>query len=161
MLAALSENLTATLKQFTAPGVLTDDAVKQGLREVRRVLLEADVSYELTRTFAECVREKAVVTMETAEEDLGVSSEVSSFVLPLDATVNMDGTALYQAVAVMLHRPDLRRSDGAGAAADDRAHGGVVRRADGGRGAGAATGPAPGRPGPAPSLAAVPAGRPG
>jgi len=41
------------------------------------------------------------VTMETAEEDLGISSSVSSFVLPLGATVNMDGTALYQAVAAM------------------------------------------------------------
>lgn len=41
------------------------------------------------------------VTMETAEKELGVSSSVSSFVLPLGATVNMDGTALYQAVAVM------------------------------------------------------------
>jgi Na+/H+-dicarboxylate symporter len=41
------------------------------------------------------------VTMETAEEDLGVSNEVASFVLPLGATINMDGTALYQGVAVM------------------------------------------------------------
>jgi proton glutamate symport protein len=41
------------------------------------------------------------VTMETAEKNLGVSKEVSSFVLPLGATINMDGTALYQAVAVM------------------------------------------------------------
>lgn len=41
------------------------------------------------------------VTMETAQEDLGVSEEVSSFVLPLGATINMDGTALYQGVAVM------------------------------------------------------------
>jgi proton glutamate symport protein len=41
------------------------------------------------------------VTMETAEERLGISKPVSSFVLPLGATVNMDGTALYQAVAVM------------------------------------------------------------
>jgi len=41
------------------------------------------------------------VTMETAEDELGVSNEVSSFVLPLGATINMDGTALYQAVAVM------------------------------------------------------------
>jgi Na+/H+-dicarboxylate symporter len=41
------------------------------------------------------------VTMETAQENLGVSKEVSSFVLPLGATINMDGTALYQAVAVM------------------------------------------------------------
>jgi len=41
------------------------------------------------------------VTMETAEQKLGVSKQVSSFVLPLGATINMDGTALYQAVAVM------------------------------------------------------------
>ena len=41
------------------------------------------------------------VTMETAEEDLGVSNSVASFVLPLGATINMDGTALYQAVATM------------------------------------------------------------
>ncbi|HEX2166044.1 MAG TPA: dicarboxylate/amino acid:cation symporter [Longimicrobiales bacterium] len=41
------------------------------------------------------------VTMETAQEKLGVSRETSSFVLPLGATINMDGTALYQAVAVM------------------------------------------------------------
>ncbi len=41
------------------------------------------------------------VTMEVAEERLGISKQVSSFVLPLGATINMDGTALYQAVAVM------------------------------------------------------------
>lgn len=41
------------------------------------------------------------LTIETAEEKVGVSNEVSSFVLPLGATINMDGTALYQAVAVM------------------------------------------------------------
>ena len=41
------------------------------------------------------------VTMETAEEKIGISKPVSSFVLPLGATINMDGTALYQAVAVM------------------------------------------------------------
>lgn len=39
--------------------------------------------------------------METAEDEVGVSKQVSSFVLPLGATINMDGTALYQAVAVM------------------------------------------------------------
>jgi Na+/H+-dicarboxylate symporter len=41
------------------------------------------------------------VTMETAEEELGVSKGVSSFVLPLGATINMDGTALYQGVATV------------------------------------------------------------
>ncbi len=41
------------------------------------------------------------ITMEVAEEKVGISPEVSSFVLPLGATINMDGTALYQAVATM------------------------------------------------------------
>lgn len=41
------------------------------------------------------------LTIETAEEEVGVSNEVASFVLPLGATINMDGTALYQAVAAM------------------------------------------------------------
>ncbi len=41
------------------------------------------------------------VTMERVEEHLGVDKEVSSFVLPIGATVNMDGTSLYQAVAAV------------------------------------------------------------
>jgi Na+/H+-dicarboxylate symporter len=41
------------------------------------------------------------VTMERCEKNLGVSEEVSSFVLPLGATINMDGTALYQAIAAV------------------------------------------------------------
>ena len=41
------------------------------------------------------------ITMERCEEKLGVSEEVSSFVLPLGATINMDGTAQYQAVAAV------------------------------------------------------------
>ncbi len=41
------------------------------------------------------------VTMECAEENVGVSEEVSSFVLPLGATINMDGTGLYQAIAAV------------------------------------------------------------
>ncbi len=41
------------------------------------------------------------VTMECVENNLKVSHEVSSFVLPIGATVNMDGTSLYQAVAAV------------------------------------------------------------
>ncbi|MGM0484961.1 MAG: dicarboxylate/amino acid:cation symporter, partial [Candidatus Krumholzibacteriota bacterium] len=41
------------------------------------------------------------VTIECCEENLGVSEKVSSFVLPLGATINMDGTALYQGVAAI------------------------------------------------------------
>ncbi|MGB0402712.1 MAG: dicarboxylate/amino acid:cation symporter [Salibacteraceae bacterium] len=51
------------------------------------------------------------VTMECVEDNLGVSKNVSSFVLPIGATVNMDGTSLYQTVAVLflaqLHMVDL------------------------------------------------------
>ncbi|MDN5368452.1 MAG: hypothetical protein PWP05_1167 [Thermovirga sp.] len=41
------------------------------------------------------------VTMKCAEENLGVSKQVYSFTLPLGATINMDGTAIYQGVCVL------------------------------------------------------------
>ncbi len=41
------------------------------------------------------------VTMERVEEHIGVDKEVASFVLPVGATINMDGTSLYQGVAVV------------------------------------------------------------
>ncbi|BDH63020.1 dicarboxylate:amino acid:cation symporter DAACS family protein [Lysinibacillus sp. PLM2] len=41
------------------------------------------------------------ITIKNTEENLGVSKKVSSFVLPLGATINMDGTALYQGVCVL------------------------------------------------------------
>lgn len=51
------------------------------------------------------------VTMESIRKKLGVSKKVTSFVLPIGATVNMDGTSMYQAVAVVamaqLHMVDL------------------------------------------------------
>ena len=55
------------------------------------------------------------VTMECAEQRLGVKEEVSSFVLPIGATINMDGTALYQGVAAVfiaqLYSIDLSIAD--------------------------------------------------
>ena len=55
------------------------------------------------------------VTMERCEEKLGVSEEVASFVLPLGATINMDGTALYQAVAAVFIAQALGMGLGLGA----------------------------------------------
>jgi len=55
------------------------------------------------------------VTMESCEKNLGVSEEVSSFVLPLGATINMDGTALYQAVAAVFIAQTLGMQLGIGA----------------------------------------------
>ncbi len=44
MFSALSEKLTGVLRNLSTRGVLTEEQVKEGLREIRRVLLEADVS---------------------------------------------------------------------------------------------------------------------
>ncbi len=41
------------------------------------------------------------LTMESVENEAGVSNKVTSFVLPLGATINMDGTALYECIAAM------------------------------------------------------------
>ena len=60
MFDELSAKLTAALSKLTGRGVLTEEAVKDGLREIRRVLLEADVSFDLTREFLERVEQKAV-----------------------------------------------------------------------------------------------------
>lgn len=41
------------------------------------------------------------LNMETTERDLGISKEITSFVLPVGTTINMDGTSCYQAIAVV------------------------------------------------------------
>jgi signal recognition particle subunit SRP54 len=60
MFAGLSDRLSTTLRSLAGRGVLTEDAVREGLREIRRVLLEADVGYEIARDFTERVRARAV-----------------------------------------------------------------------------------------------------
>ena len=47
MFTALSERLTAALKRLTGRGVLSEQDVTEALREIRRHLLEADVSFEV------------------------------------------------------------------------------------------------------------------
>jgi signal recognition particle subunit SRP54 len=60
MFTALSERLTAALKRLTGRGVLSEQDVTEALREIRRYLLEADVSFEVTTGFVERVRERAI-----------------------------------------------------------------------------------------------------
>src|SRR6266516_4841778 len=60
MFTALSERLTATLKRLTGRGVLSEQDVTEALREIRRHLLEADVSFEVSSDLVERVRERAV-----------------------------------------------------------------------------------------------------
>src|SRR3989475_5063168 len=64
MFTALSERLTAAVKRLTGRGVLSEQDVTEALREIRRHLLEADVSFEVTRGFVERVRERAVGALE-------------------------------------------------------------------------------------------------
>jgi signal recognition particle subunit SRP54 len=60
MFDELTEKLEATFARLRGRGVLTEADIKEGLREVRRVLLEADVNFALTRQFLERVEQKAV-----------------------------------------------------------------------------------------------------
>ena len=60
MFSELSEKLEATFARLRGRGVLSEADVKEGLREIRRVLLEADVNFGLTREFLERVEKKAV-----------------------------------------------------------------------------------------------------
>src|SRR6478609_6473376 len=60
MFDELSEKLEATFARLRGRGVLTEADIKEGLREVRRVLLEADVNFALTREFLERVEKRAV-----------------------------------------------------------------------------------------------------
>jgi len=67
------------------------------LRQFFRGIVQAQLVAFSTRSSAAALP----VTMKSARSNLGISEEVASFVLPLGATVNMDGTALYQAVAAV------------------------------------------------------------
>ena len=63
MFTALASQLAAVLKRVTGRGVLSEQDVSEALREIRRHLLEADVSFEVTQGFVELVRERAVAAI--------------------------------------------------------------------------------------------------
>ncbi len=60
MFEELSEKLDGVLGRFKQRGVLTEPMIREGLREIRRVLLEADVNYKLTRDFLSRVEERTL-----------------------------------------------------------------------------------------------------
>ncbi|MHC4959312.1 MAG: signal recognition particle protein [Planctomycetota bacterium] len=61
MFESLSQRLTGLFEKLTGgAGRLTEDSVKDAVREVKRALLEADVSLEVSRAFTKAVREKAI-----------------------------------------------------------------------------------------------------
>ncbi|MCH1403812.1 MAG: signal recognition particle receptor subunit alpha, partial [Candidatus Nanopelagicales bacterium] len=60
MFDELGSKLDGALKKLRQRGVLTEPMIKEGLREVRRVLLEADVNFKVTRQFLGRVQERAL-----------------------------------------------------------------------------------------------------
>ena len=60
MFDELSRKLDTALSKMRQRGVLTEPMIKEGLREVRRVLLEADVNFQVTREFLSRVQERAL-----------------------------------------------------------------------------------------------------
>tara|TARA_Y100001936_G_scaffold226936_1_gene246766 strand:+ start:33 stop:1346 length:1314 start_codon:yes stop_codon:yes gene_type:complete len=87
LLIHMSVTYLSILKLFTKVDI------KHFLKSIRPVQLVAFSTSSSGATLP--------VTMKRCEKDLGVSEEISSFVLPLGATINMDGTALYQGVAAV------------------------------------------------------------
>ena len=60
MFEDLSRRLDGVLGRFRKRGLLTEPMIRDGLREIRRVLLEADVNYRVTREFLNRVRDRAL-----------------------------------------------------------------------------------------------------
>lgn len=81
---------------FVYSGLITV-AVKRSPMWFFRGVREAMVGAFVTRSSSGVL----AISMRNAQENLGVSEKIASFVLPLGATVNMDGTALYQGVCAL------------------------------------------------------------
>jgi signal recognition particle subunit SRP54 len=64
MFTALTERLSGVVQRLVGRGVLSEQDVGDALRDIRRALLEADVSLDVTRDFVERVRERAVGTIQ-------------------------------------------------------------------------------------------------
>ncbi len=62
MFDSLSDKLESVFKKLRGQGVMTEENIKEALREVRLALLEADVNFKVVKDFVESVRNKAVGT---------------------------------------------------------------------------------------------------
>ena len=60
MFEQLSSKLDDAFRKLSGKAVLSEDNIKEGLRDVRRALLEADVNFKVAKDFIKAVEEKAV-----------------------------------------------------------------------------------------------------
>ncbi len=81
---------------FTLSGILVFVGKYSPITFVKRIFPALATAFSTDSSIA-----TLPVTMECLEKNVGVSKKITGFVAPLGATINMDGTALYEAVAVM------------------------------------------------------------
>ena len=60
MFENLTDRLEGVFKKLRGHGILTEENIKEAMREVRMALLEADVNYQVARDFVETITQKAV-----------------------------------------------------------------------------------------------------
>mgnify|MGYP001306952725 CR=1 FL=1 len=102
LLASLGGYMATVVLALAVPGLVVYGALlrlftKVPLRRFARAMAPAQLLAFSSSSSAATLP----VTVRCVEQDLGVDSEVASFVLPLGATINMDGTGLYQGVAAV------------------------------------------------------------
>ena len=82
--------------------VLVYSLAVKGFAKISPLQFFKGIAPAATVAFSTCSSSGTLpVTLKNTQENLGVSRKISSFVLPLGATLNMDGTAIYQGVAVV------------------------------------------------------------
>ena len=97
MFDALQENLGAAFKSLSGQGKLTEGNMRDGLKLVERSLLEADVSYEVTRDFMKRVSEQALgekvlKSLRPSEQVIGiVHQELVKLMGPVDHSLHLKG----------------------------------------------------------------------
>lgn len=102
VLQALFVYAIAVLIGLALHGIIVYGAIVRFLAKLRpKQFLSAARPAQLIAFSTSSSSAALPVTMECAEQNLGVSNPVASFVIPLGSTVNMDGTALYQGVAAL------------------------------------------------------------
>src|SRR3954453_22688854 len=92
----LQKRLSGAFGKFRARGILTEANIKDGLREVRTALLEADVNYNVVQEFMQRVNERAVGTQliksVRPEQQIVklVHDELVELIGPVDASVRFE-----------------------------------------------------------------------
>jgi len=102
LVGSLGLYMTAVLLGLMFHAFVTLPLILKLIAKVNPILHSKAMSAPLLTAFSTSSSSATLpLTLDAVENNSGVSNEVTSFVLPLGATVNMDGTALYECVAAM------------------------------------------------------------